>query len=767
MEKIKLSVHGLIDFVMRSGDIDNTFTGVSRMKEGQKIHQKLQKEYGKYYEKEVVLKNEIEYKDLIFSVEGRADGIYHKGNEVLIDEIKSTTRNLEDLKYNSNPLHWAQAKCYGYFYCVKNDLEEIDIQLTYYQVESDDIKRIIEKFTKADLEKFYFTLLDLYLDFSIMILKFKKERDEHIRTLQFPFLSYRKGQRKMTVGVYKTIRDKNILFAEAPTGIGKTMSTLFPSIKAVGEGLTDKIFYLTARSTTKEAAVKAVYRLMDRGLRFKAVIITAKDKICINDEVKCNPKDCPFAKGHFDRVNDAILDIYANEEILNMETIIDYSKKHKVCPMEFQLDMAIYSDLVVCDYNYVFDPTVYLRRFFEGTVEKYTFLIDESHNLVDRGRDMYSKEISMKKINQVVNLLEDDDYKIKNALNKIYNLIDDFYRLAENNKYYISKYLEEDFVSEIIFTMRTMEKFLTDKKNKPYYDDVLDLYFEFSKFVKISDFYSDNYITLVISKEDDILFKIMCLDTSPIFKNILKRAESSVFFSATLSPIPFYADVLGAEEDYYYLRLNSPFNPNNLKVGVVPISTRYQHREENYSRITKILENYTNKKGNYMLFFPSYKFMQEVYDRFNKEDRDVVKQDSNLTEIGREQFLKQFKEDTSIIAFVVLGGVFSEGIDLVGDRLNGAAIVSVGLPGLSVERNLIKDYYDEKENTGFEYAYIYPGMNKVAQAAGRVIRDKDDKGTVLLIDDRFLKNPYKKLLPRSWNRIKVLNSLVGINTKRG
>ncbi|WP_100065735.1 ATP-dependent DNA helicase [Miniphocaeibacter massiliensis] len=760
METVKLSVHGLIDFVMRSGDIDNTFTSINRMKEGQKIHQKLQKEYGKYYEKEAVLKNETEYKDIVFSVEGRADGIFRKGKEVLIDEIKSTTRNLEDLKYNSNPLHWAQAKCYGYFYCVKNDLKEIDIQLTYYQVETDDIKRIIEKFKIEELEKFYLALLDLYLDFSIMIIKFRKDRDEHIKTLQFPFLSYRKGQRKMTVGVYRTIKEKKVLFAEAPTGIGKTMSTLFPSIKAVGEGLTDKIFYLTARTTTKEAANKAVYKLMDRGLRFKAVTITAKDKICINNEVKCNPKDCPFAKGHFDRVNDAILDIYENEEIMNMETIVEYSKKHKVCPMEFQLDMAIYSDLVICDYNYVFDPTVYLRRFFEGTVENYTFLVDESHNLVDRGRDMYSSEISMKRIHQVVNLLEDEDMKTKNRLNKLYDMIDEFYKISDNGKYYLSKYLDDEFLTETMVSMRMLEKFLTNKKEKEYYEDVLELYFELNKFLKISDFYSDNYVTLVMQKDGDILFKINCLDTSPIFKNILKRAESSVFFSATLSPIPFYADVLGAEEEqYYYLRLKSPFDPNNLKVGVVPLSTRYQHREENYDKIAKILENYTTKKGNYMLFFPSYKFMEEVYNRFDKEEKKVVKQESNLTELGREQFLNQFKHNSEIIAFVVLGGVFSEGIDLVGDRLIGAAIVSVGLPGISVERNLIKDYYDEKENTGFEYAYIYPGMNKVSQAAGRVIRDKDDKGTVLLIDDRFLKKQYRELLPKSWNKIKVVGGL--------
>lgn len=756
MEEIKLSVHSLIDFVMRSGDIDNTFTGTSRMREGQKIHQKLQREYGKHYESEVVLKNETDYKEVHFVVEGRADGIYHGENEVLIDEIKSTTRDLSDLKYNSNPLHWAQAKCYGYFYCVKNHIAEIKIQLTYYQVETKEIKKIVENFKVEELKDFYEELLDLYLDFSIMILKFKKLRDEHIEDLKFPFKEYRRGQRNMAVGVYRTIEEGKELFVEAPTGIGKTMSTIFPAIKAISRGLTDKIFYLTARSTTKEAASSAITRLSENGLQIKTVVITAKDKICINDEVKCNPVDCIYAKGHFDRVNNAIIDIYENENIIDLDTIIEYSKKHRVCPMEFQLDMAIYSDIVICDYNYVFDPVVYLRRFFEGAVEKYTFLVDESHNLVDRGRDMYSYELSTNKIENIIELLVENNFKIGDRLIRISDEISELYKLSKGKDFYIQNYLSEEFLNEIIVAMRLMERFLTSKKDSDFYDEMLELYFDFSKFIKISDYYAENYVTLVLERDGDIILKMVCLDTAPIFKYILKRAESSIFFSATLSPISFYADVLGAK-DYYKLILSSPFDPSNLSVGIVSISTRYQDREKNYNRIANVLENYTSKSGNYMLFFPSYKFLEEVYNIFNREDKNILKQESSLSEVDREEFLSKFKEGSNLTAFVVLGGVFSEGIDLVGERLNGVAVVSVGLPGLSIERNLIRKYYDEREEKGFEYSYIYPGMNKVSQAAGRVIRSKEDKGSVLLIDDRFLKFPYRNLLPKSWENINILN----------
>lgn len=755
MDKIKLSVGSLIDFVMRSGDIDTSFRQNKRAEEGRKIHQKLQKEYGDYYLSEVPIKNETEFENIIFQVEGRVDGIYHKKNEVLIDEIKSTTRNLDELKYNSNPLHWAQAKCYGYFYCLNNNLENIDIQLTYYQVDTDEIKKIYKNFTFKELEEFYYALLELYMDFSRRIINFRNNRDEHIKTLRFPYINYRKGQREMSVAVYNTIREEKILLCEAATGIGKTMGTIFPAIKAIGEDKLDKIFYLTARSTTKEAASKAIYKLMDRGLLFKTVTITAKDKICINDEVKCNPKDCPFAKGHFDRVNDAIIDIYENEDILYMETIIKYSKKHKVCPMEFQLDMAIYSDLVVCDYNYAFDPIIYLRRFFDDSIDRYSFLVDESHNLIDRGRDMYTSVISTSQIVKGINVLGDEDFRIKNSLNKLISLIEDFYELR-SNKEYISYYLDDEIIEQIIISMRQMEKFLSEKKEYPDYDIVMDTYFELSRFIKISDFYGDNFVTIVYKEEEDIKFKIMCIDTSKLFENILNRAKATIYFSATLSPIDFYARLLGGGEDYYHMRLPSPFNRENLKINICPISTRYLDREKNYPIITKIVEEYTNYKGNTMLFFPSYKFMQEVYNRYEVEGKEILVQNSNMSEDERDLFLRQFKENSNITAFVVLGGVFSEGIDLVGNRLNKVGIISVGLPGLSVERNLIKEYFDKKENKGFEYSYIYPGMNKIAQAGGRVIRDKDDRGQVLLIDDRFLKHPYNKLMPIQWQKIGII-----------
>lgn len=757
MDKIRVSVRGLIEFVMRSGDIDNRFRTMNSLKEGQRIHKKLQKEYGLHFISEVRLIREEMVEGVLFQVEGRADGIYHKGKEVLIDEIKSTTRNLEELTEKSNPLHWAQGMCYGYFYGRDHGLEKVKIQLTYYQIDTEEIKRLEREFDIKTLEEFYVGLLKSYLDFSKKMIAFRKIRNEGIEKLQFPFIQYRRGQRKLAVGCFQTIKEGKDLLVEAPTGIGKTMSTLFPAVKSMGEDLIDKIFYLTARSTTKEAANKALYHLTDRGLRIKSITLTAKEKICLNKEVKCNPEDCPFAKGHFDRVNDAILEIYEEEDLLHYETILDYAKKHKVCPMEFQLDLAIYSDVVICDYNYVFDPQIYLRRFFESNLDRYVFLVDEAHNLVDRGRNMYSAVIEKEKIDEILEIGEDKKLSaVLKSLDFLSNHIADEVSKGKKGVYITDKYDEELFKT-VQISLKNMEKFLAKERDHGLYDKIMDLYFELNHFVKISDFYDTDFKTVAYEDEEKEYYEIKCLDTSRIFKSILTRAVSSIFFSATLTPTEFYGELFGAE-DYYSLRLPSPFPEENFKLGVLPLSTRYKDREKNYGDITLALEKFTEKEGNYMLFFPSYHFMKEIYYRFRKDPRKVI-QESSMTEKQRDEFLQGFTSESNIIAFVVLGGVFSEGIDLIGDRLNAAAVVSVGLPGVGLDTNLLKDYFQEKEGKGFEYAFLYPGMNKVAQAAGRVIRTPDDKGTVLLIDDRFLTSRYQKLFPLHWKTLKRINHI--------
>ena len=751
--KIKTSVRNLIEFVMRSGDIDNRFRDNTRMIEGIRAHQKIQSQYDKSYKKEYKLKNKTTYKDVIFELEGRADGLGIKDGIYLIDEIKSSSRNLDELT-GDNKLHWAQAMCYAYFFAVDNNEDNMIISLTYVSIDDYKSKKFEKTFTFKELKDFYYKLLDEYLIFSKILATNIEKRNESIKDLEFPYKNYRKGQRKMAVAVYTAILDEKNLFVDAPTGIGKTISTIFPSIKSMPENLTDKIFYLTSKNTIAQEALKSLHVLEDGGLFIKALHITSKEKICLNDEVSCNPIDCPYAKGHFDRVNDALKDILANENIVDYDIIIEYAKKYMVCPLEFELDISTYADFVICDYNYVFDPNVFLKRFFDEVIDSYVFLIDEAHNLLERTRDMYSysfKDSDFTSLNS--NLDEKKDKKLKNSLSKI---TEDFYKLetiAKNNPYYFTNEYIDILDKDLISLSKKMEKFLVEKTDHPSYDLVLDLYFEINKYLKISDYFTDGFYNVISYDKESMerTFEIKCIDPREVLKNKYKLARSSIFFSATLSPMGYFIKAL-AGENSLKLRLDMPFNPDHLLIFKKSISTRYRDRNRNLALVAEAIKDFvTSKKGNYFIFFPSYSYMEDVAeyykDAFNEE---IISQERVMTAEERNNFLAEFTHESNKVGFLVLGGIFSEGVDLIGDRLIGSMIISVGMPGVSKERDLIKYHFDKEGFNGFDYSYTYPGLNKVFQAAGRVIRGEDDRGIIYLLDDRYSWQKYMNLFPKHW-----------------
>lgn len=751
---IKVSVRNLVEFVLRSGDIDNSFMSMSRALEGTKAHQKVQKSYGHEYTPEVTLKHNVYYDDFIIELQGRADGVLFSGGEYLIDEIKSTTRDLDDIEEDYNELHWAQAKCYGYIYSLQNNLDYIYIQLTYFHIESEEKKVFKRKYTIKELEKFFLFLTDKYIEWASITFYWGETRDKTIKELSFPFSNYRKGQRELAVATYKTIEEGKSLFAQAPTGIGKTMSTLFPSIKSIGEEITSKIFYLTAKTITREVPIASMEMMMKKGLRAKTIVITAKDKICLNDEVKCNPRDCAFAKGHYDRVNDAIMDIFENEDLITRDVATLYANKHKVCPVEFVLDISLWADVIICDYNYVFDPQVYLRRFFDNPMEKYVFLIDEAHNLVDRSREMFSAEISKSSFLDIRDIFKESFPPIYKSLNKINSILNKLKKDLEVDGEYYQREEIGDLYYPIKKLMTVLEPWLIDEKNHEEYDKVLELYFNLITFNKIAELYDKHYVTYIKESSKDIILKLYCVDSSYLLREALDRGRASILFSATLTPLDYHMDLLGGKKGDYNIKLSSPFPRENLCLMVGNnISTRYKDRERTYIDIVKLIESFINaKKGNYFVFFPSYAYMKNIYDLMidRNENLNIIIQDGNMSEVEREKFLLNFEEANNLIAFAVMGGIFSEGIDLTGERLIGAVVVGVGLPQICFERNIIKDYFTNNLGEGYEYAYVYPGMNKVLQAAGRVIRSPEDRGAILLIDDRYGTREYKELFPNEW-----------------
>jgi len=764
-KEVVISIRNLVEFVLMSGNLDSRFMGSSRAVEGTKAHQKLQKSYGDEYTPEVTLKYSFEYKNYNMTVQGRADGILIDENSVVIDEIKSTTMPLELLEENKSPTHWGQAKCYGYIYAREKNLENMDIQLTYYNLDTEKIKKFRQNFSFEELETFFNKLINDYYNWVDTLEKWKKKRDISIKELQFPFQDYRRGQRELAVAVYRTIKEEKRLFAQAPTGIGKTISTLFPTVKALSEGITSKIFYLTSKTITRQVAEEAFTKMRDRGLRFKTVTLTAKDKVCFEKGKKCTPEECGFAKGHFDRLREGLNDLFNNEDAFTREIIEEYALKHNICPFEFSLDIALWADGVICDYNYAFDPRIYLRRFFVDEKGDYTFLIDEAHNLVDRSRTMFSAELNKKAFLDQKRIMKDKSPKISKSLHNLNTFMINMNKQCGEASFYVQKDEPKEIYPLLGNFIREAEEWLKEGDKREGYEDLLELYFNVLAFLKITEFYDERYITYVDKKNKDVFLKIFCLDPSYLLGKAIKRGKSAIFFSATLTPLQYFKEIFGGNEEDYRIRLGSPFDSENLGLIVVDyISTKYKNRDNSYIPIVDAIAKVVKEKdGNYFVFFPSYQYLRRVLDLFVEKhpNINVIEQGSTMSEEEREEFLSKFKiqSETTLVAFGVLGGIFSEGIDLVGDRLIGAIIVGVGLPQLSLEVNLIMDYFNNKNNNGYEYAYLFPGMNKVLQGAGRVIRTEKDKGIVCLIDDRFTSYSYQKLFPPEWKHFKRANKV--------
>jgi len=756
---IKLPIRQLVELILRSGDIDSRYVSRDRMQQGAKAHRSIQQRNRRLfedYQSEVWLSLEYNHNGIDYLLEGRADGVFKLEEGYIIDEIKTTTLPLEQIEEEFNDTHWAQAKCYAFMLGIRDKLQEVEVQLTYFNLETEETKRFLKSFRVSELEIFITELLEKYSEWARFLTDWLQVRDLSAQELKFPFPLYRKGQRELAVSVYRTIAGGQKLYAQAPTGIGKTISVLFPAVKALGEKKISKIFYLTAKTITRQVAQEAFARMREQGLKIKSLTLTAKEKICFCAKVQCQPEYCEYAKGHYDRVNEAILDALQNDDDLSRSTIEHYAQKHKVCPFELSLDLSLLADCVICDYNYVFDPRAFLRRFFAAEKNDYVFLIDEAHNLVDRSREMFSAELSKTAFAEIKKRYKNQDKQLTKVLNSINKLFIAYRKQCAEQDYFVTKEMPEELVKLIHKYTAVCELLLKEDKILSEDSEFLQLYFESLHFTAIADLYDHRYVTYTEKPQREVIVKLFCLDPSFLLAEALKRGSSAVLFSATLSPLPYFREMLGGTEEDKLLALDSPFDKRRLCVLTTDsVSTRYREREQSREQLVRLIATFVQSiTGNYIVFFPSYKYLKDVYEEFVQAypHLNVIEQQSEMTEQDREDFLDLFSEkpEKTLVAFCVLGGIFAEGIDLKGSRLIGTVIVGVGLPQLSVRQNIIKDYFDVKNSQGFQYAYLYPGMNKVLQAAGRVIRSENDIGAVLLIDDRYSQSNYLRLLPRHW-----------------
>ncbi|MCD8153277.1 MAG: ATP-dependent DNA helicase [Clostridiales bacterium] len=759
MEKptIRISVRNLVEFICRSGDLDSGRGSLDReaMAKGSRLHRKIQKQMGGTYRAEVTLAAEREFRDFILRVEGRADGIFMEDGRTFVDEIKGIHAS-PGLLSGPVAVHRAQALCYAFMYARENALGELGIQMTYGNLETEEIRRFREILSFEELTAHFERITDDYSKWVSFQLAWRETRNFSMKDMEFPF-PYRAGQREMVTGVYHTISSGRQIFIQAPTGVGKTMSAIFPAVRAMGEGMGDGIFYLTAKTVTRTVAEEAFSILRDRGLRLKVLTITSKEKVCFCEKPECTPVACPWARGHYDRVNDAVFDLWTSRDSYDRETLLNHARERQVCPFEMCLDLAVWADAVICDYNYVFDPNAYLRRFFgEGATGKYIFLIDEAHNLAERGREMYSAALCKEDVLETRKLLKGRAPGAVKALSRVNRQLLEMKKTCEDFQILSTP---GELPLLLLQVMGEMEKYMEESEEE-LLPAVLDFYFQARDFVNIAELVDENYVIYEENTEEGkFRVKLFCVNPAARLGTFLSRGRSTVFFSATLLPMKYYQKLLSVRTDDYGIYVPSPFPRENRQILVAgDVSSRYTRRNHGeYHRIAEYIAQVVwKKKGNYMVFFPSYRMMEDVFDVFEGEfSVDWVRcicQNAGMNEAEKEEFLGEFQEESGeiLVGFCVMGGIFSEGVDLMGNRLIGAIVVGTGIPQISHEREILKRFYDQKGENGFDYAYRYPGMNKVLQAAGRVIRTDRDVGVIVLLDDRFLRREYEGMFPAEW-----------------
>ena len=742
-----VNVRTVAEFAFEGGDLAADYSAVERMREGMEGHLTLQRQLDSSWRTEEPQAIDVRLMDIDIRVQGRVDAVRRHAGALTIEEIKTTRRNPAHIGADEFPVHWAQAEMYAAMICKKEGYAVCEVALIYYNINGDRA-RLSRTYTADRLWALLIEYLSPYARWLMAMEEWRGKFMPSVSRLRFPFENYRDGQRQMAKNVYVAARDHRRVMIEAPTGIGKTAAALFGALKAMGESRVSAIFYLTARTTGRRSAENALEIMRAQGLSVRSVTITAKEKACIPGDVNC--RMCPYSAGYYDRRR-AVLTMALQMEKLGAEEIRALAEDHELCPFELSLDLAENADVVICDYNYVFDPRVRLIRFFTRK-SSCVLLVDEAHNLSERARDMLTAELSGREIARLRRDIGKND-PLYPALTKMLKALK----------------AGEDFEDEVLtrapdgvaIAADELMEALTDSipAGHPEYRRLVRLLLDAAWYVRRHGEFSENESRAVLEKEGRLIrARLMCVDPANHLDKCLKKVGDAVFFSATLTPAEFYARQLAIREDEgdALLSLASPFPRENQLTLLLRSETRYARREESLGDICRgIYAMVSAKNGNYIACFPSYAYMNMAFERFQLMFPDVhlLKQRPGMTDTEREAFISEFQPGGKgrMLAFIALGGVFAEGVDLPGDRLSGAAIVSVGIPLICREREIIREFTDDGEGAGYDFAYTYPGFRRVQQAAGRVIRTETDRGVVLLMDDRFVQEKYVQLMPAHWN----------------
>lgn len=771
-KKLRIDAAELCHAVVNHASID--LRGVRIREDDGRIDELLIEQHGTKYRAGVELCRTVSRGGLFYEIRGAADGILRENGRATVCVNRTVSDYTSKIDNDAAAEHIALAALLAYMVAESETLGSIGFRLTFFH-NKHDISVIEKNFSRRELGEAVLRLIDLYRPFAALEAERLCVRIPNCASLTFPYPEMREGQRDFIVEVLRAVNSGGKALIEAPTGIGKTVAALYPALRTLGAGLVDKVFYFTSKNTTAIAALDAAKK-MSESTGIRTIHITAKERLCpvnLRDPLKCTPSVCPRANRHYKRVNDAIADIVGECRVYDSDTISEFAKKHSVCPYEFALDLSEQCDIIVCDCNYLIDEAAYFRRYFDGDASvRCLFLFDEAHNLIDRAKACYSAEL---RLSEIRHFLDEARSLPKNAVCDSLAALE-FY--IDSMRELCSDTSEEgdDGVTRGFTTLRSFDKQLYDllctfeRATAKYIhsplcgslpDSLHDLHRKAQKYIGSMELFDRCFVATVTVHGEDVVSKIVCVDPSELLAKKTARGRATVFFSATLTPLDYYASLYGAP-DAVKLKLDCPYNPANLCVCIMDkLSVRFQYRSQSAAAVADaIMSTVSRRDGNYMVYFPSYAYMSEVQTLFKYKYPHIrtVVQSKEMSERARRGFLDAFRAGarTTLVGFSVLGGIYSEGIDLVGDRLIGSVVVGVGLVQPSDENELLREYYDDKYELGREYAYIYPGFNRVLQAAGRVIRTETDRGVVVFIDERYADSTYKELLPTQYRRAKFV-----------